>query len=206
MKKKSYHHGDLAAELLRSAELELAENGVESFSLRAVAKRSGVSHGAPAHHFSDARGLLTALAANGYERLVAAQKARQQIAAADPKAQLMASGLGYIDFAQENPALFRLMFSSEKPERENPHFAETSKAAFDNLVSDVGSFFVAEMGATEIGMKDVMASWSIAHGMADLIISGRAEGPLDFAVMSPDERDAVLVDIFSRVIGIIPQA
>mgnify|MGYP003726374833 CR=1 FL=1 len=62
--RKTYHHGDLASELLRAAERELSENGIESFSLRAVAKRAGVSHGAPAHHFRDARGLLTALAAD----------------------------------------------------------------------------------------------------------------------------------------------
>ena len=49
---------------MRAAEAELAENGIESFSLRAVAKRAGVSHGAPAHHFKDAKGLLTALAAS----------------------------------------------------------------------------------------------------------------------------------------------
>ena len=60
--KDRYHHGDLKMALLRAAEAELAENGIESFSLRAVAKRAGVSHGAPAHHFKDAKGLLTALA------------------------------------------------------------------------------------------------------------------------------------------------
>ncbi len=107
----TYHHGDLHRALLAAAEEELTEKGVEAFSLRGVAKRAGVSHGAPAHHFADARGLLTELAAQGYQRFIDAQERRQQEAAKDPEAQLTASGLGYIDFATENPALFRLMFS-----------------------------------------------------------------------------------------------
>jgi len=82
MTKKSYHHNDLAAELLRAAEVELLEKGVERFSLRAVAKRAGVSHGAPAHHFKDVTGLLSAIAAVGYERLVATQVERQALAVA----------------------------------------------------------------------------------------------------------------------------
>ena len=65
MTDKTYHHGNLAAELLQAAERELVLNGIEAFSLRAVAKRAGVSHGAPAYHFKSARGLLTALAATG---------------------------------------------------------------------------------------------------------------------------------------------
>eukprot|EP01036_Dinobryon_divergens_P003443 gene3443-4542_t len=55
---RSYHHGDLRAALLAAAEDELAARGVEGFSLRQVAKRAGVSHAAPAHHFGDAAGLL----------------------------------------------------------------------------------------------------------------------------------------------------
>ena len=59
----AYHHGDLRKALLDAAEAELAEKGVEGFTLRGCAKRAGVSHAAPAHHFKDANALLTALAA-----------------------------------------------------------------------------------------------------------------------------------------------
>ena len=79
-----YHHGDLRAALLAAAETELDERGVESFSLRGVARRAGVSHAAPAHHFRDVRGLLTALAAEGFARFLAAQRAREAAAGADP--------------------------------------------------------------------------------------------------------------------------
>ena len=58
----AYHHGDLRKALIEAAEAELAEKGVEGFTLRGCAKRAGVSHAAPAHHFKDANALLTALA------------------------------------------------------------------------------------------------------------------------------------------------
>jgi len=196
---KTYHHGDLASELLNAAETELSENGIEAFSLRAVAKRAGVSHGAPAHHFTDARGLLTALAAIGYERFIETQNKRQRRAKADPKSQLVASGLGYIDFAVQNPALFRLMFSSEMPDRTNDKFAVVAHSAFNKLVADMQSVLEVDPYSDPIAMKDLMASWALVHGLADLMVSGRAERPMGFNQMTNAERDATLTDIILRV-------
>src|SRR5262245_11243232 len=129
-----YHHGNLRAALLQAAEAELEAEGIEGFSLRGVAKRAGVSHAAPAHHFSDANGLLTGLAAEGYRRFVAAQEARQKVAPSDGMSQLVAAGLGYIDFALAHPALFRLMFSSGRPDHEAPELSAAGAEAFGRLV------------------------------------------------------------------------
>ncbi|MGB0133262.1 TetR/AcrR family transcriptional regulator [Dokdonella sp.] len=198
--KKNYHHGDLAPELLRAAEEELRENGVEAFSLRAVAKRAKVSHGAPAHHFKDAQGLLTALAGIGYERLVQVQDKRKRAAMADPKAQLLASGLGYIDFAEKNAALFRLMFSSERPDRSDARLATAANSAFHNLTVDVGSLLGSDPRSNPTAMRQVMASWAIAHGLADLMIVGRAERAMGFGSMKRKDRDEALADIMLRAI------
>ena len=198
--RNSYHHGDLASELLRAAEAEISENGIESFSLRALAKRAGVSHGAPAHHFKDVRGLLTALAAVGYERFVEAQNKRQRSAKSDPKSQLVASGMGYIDFAVENPALFRLMFSSEGPDRTNDEFNLAAISAFDKLVANIKGLVGSDPYVDPTAMMDVMASWAIVHGLADLMISGRTERPMGFGRMSRAERDAAITDLILRAI------
>lgn len=198
--RNSYHHGDLAAELLRVAEVEISERGIEAFSLRALAKRAGVSHGAPAHHFKDARGLLTALAAIGYERFVESQNKRQRIAKSDPKSQLVASGLGYIDFAVENPALFRLMFSSEKPDRTDESFNHAAFSAFNKLIADTQLVVQSDPNVDREAMKDVMASWAIVHGLADLIISGRTDRPMGFNQMSRAQLDSALTNLISRVI------
>ena len=66
MSERAYHHGDLRKALLEAGEEELSERGGENFSMRGVAKRAGVSHAAPAHHFRDKAGLLTALAQRGF--------------------------------------------------------------------------------------------------------------------------------------------
>ena len=66
---RPYHHGDLRRALLDEAVASLRESGTAALSLRDLARRAGVSHAAPAHHFGDKRGLLTAVAAEGYRRL-----------------------------------------------------------------------------------------------------------------------------------------
>lgn len=184
---KKYHHGDLRAALLAAAEAELAERGVEGFSLRSVAKRAGVSHAAPAHHFTDAGGLLTALAAEGFRRFLDTQGAREAQAAPDPRAQLVAAGLGYIDFALARPALFRLMFGSDRPAFADPALCAASDAAYGHLQ--------AQVAAAGGGPADVAAVWAQAHGLADLLMSGRLKPLSDLA---PSARDGALAALLAR--------
>ncbi len=197
--KKKYHHGDLAQALLIAAEAELIENGVERFSLRAVAKRAGVSHGAPAHHFGDARGLLTALAANGYERLHDMQIAYENVADATPESQHSASGLGYIRFAMQNPELFYIMFNSGMPDRENERFAAISLAVFERLVRRIEKITSKNPYNDEQSRLDLMTSWSAVHGLAELIISGRAERVLGLSKLPEETCDDIITSILKRV-------
>lgn len=165
----SYHHGNLRAELLRAGEAELEERGVEGFSLRRVALRAHVSHAAPAHHFGDAGGLLTALAAVGFDRFISAQLARQRKADDAPLEQLVAAGLGYVDFACGNPGLFRLMFSSGRPDHSDEDLKRAATAAYEKLVGEVAR---VKPGAAAQD-ADVTATWALVHGVADLLMSGR---------------------------------
>ncbi|MBX3531746.1 MAG: WHG domain-containing protein [Rhizobiaceae bacterium] len=172
--KPAYHHGDLRQALIAAAEAELAEKGVEGFSLRGCARRAGVSHAAPAHHFGDTAGLLTALAADGYRRFVIAMQARlDEIADADPFERLVAIGLGYIDFARASPSLFRLMHSSFRPDFQSADVAVHARDAFAMLVGCVSAVRGEDATATLEGLNDIMAAWSVVHGMSDLILSGR---------------------------------
>jgi len=194
--KDSYHHGDLRAALLAAGEEVLAETGVEGFSLRLVAKRVGVSHSAPAHHFGDAQGLLTALAAEGFRRFLLAMRARQDgIDDDDPRALLLASGHGYVDFAESAPALFRLMFASDRIRRDAPDFVETSEAAFRHLVDDVARLRGVSPFEDAAAMADVMASWSMVHGFAELLISGRMK---TVERLTRPEREAFFETVFGR--------
>lgn len=187
---RPYHHGDLRAALLAAAEAELAERGVEGFSLRQVARRAGVSHAAPAHHFGDVQGLLTALAAEGFRQFLAAQAAREAQAADDPAEQLVAAGLGYVDFALARPALFRLLWQSARPDFCDPDLGGAARAAFQHLVDQVTA-------AGGRSTADEAAAWAVAHGMADLLASGRLEA---VGSLSPEARDAMITAVMRRVL------
>lgn len=192
--KAAYHHGDLRETLLRAAEEELAEKGVEGFTLRGCAKRADVSHAAPAHHFRDAGALLTALAALGFERLNRSMKDRQAQA---HESQFVAAGLGYVDFAESNPALFKLMFGSDRTNFTDAAMRARGSNAFATLVEAI----VAARGggdplASDDGLIDIAASWAIVHGFAHLAIAGRM--PF-LAPLLDRDRDAVLANIISRI-------
>lgn len=193
-----YHHGNLRSALLCAAERELAEKGIEDFSLRGVAKRAGVSHAAPAHHFGDVNGLLTALAAVGFERFVAMQQARQQEAEEDARAQLIGAGLGYIDFAMAHPALFRLMFSSDRPDHNDPTLAKAGGAAFEHLVQNVKGRKGVDPHVDEAAMLEVLAAWATVHGLADLMNAGKLRYLLS---LTQAEREAAIASIIGRVFG-----
>lgn len=199
--KAPYHHGDLRRVLLAAAEAELTEKGVEAFSLRGVAKRAGVSHAAPAYHFSDAPGLLTELAAQGYERFIDMQLRRKKNARKNARAQLAASGLAYIDFAVANPALFRLMFASDRPDKSAEVLVKAADLAFDALVEDIRRITVRNPYDDPLAMTDVLAAWAVAHGLADLMVAGRFNRAAYFSGLAPDEREAMFTDIILRSIG-----
>jgi AcrR family transcriptional regulator len=193
LRDRPYHHGDLRAALLRAAEDEIAAHGVEGFSLRAVARRAGVSHAAPAHHFGDADGLLTALAADGFRRFVAAQEAREAQAAPDPRSRLLATGLGYIDFALARPALFRLIFGSDRPRHDDAELNAASRSAYDYLIDRTAA---AGGDAT-----DAAAVWAMTHGLADLIGAGRMKV---VGNLPPGERERVLLALMARALPTSP--
>ncbi len=191
MDPKPYHHGDLRAALIAAAEMELAAHGIEAFSLRQVAKRAGVSHAAPAHHFGDANGLLTALATEGFRQFRAMQATREAQADPSARAQIIAAGLGYVDFAIARPALFRLMHSSDRPAYDTPDLGQVAKAAYDHLCQGVAAV------RSDAGVADIAAVWATAHGLADLISSRRL---YSVSSLPPAERDAVIANIIVRAL------
>lgn len=191
-----YHHGDLRAALLREAEAELAEKGVEAFSLRGVAKRAGVSHAAPAHHFRDTVGLLTALAAEGFGRFLAAQEARMARETA-PRGRFIASGLGYIDFAVAHPALFRLMFASARLDWTDPALCAAGGRVFALLGANVEALRGAAPPEDEMARLDLVSAWAMVHGLSELMISER---PSALMALAGPAREAALREIVGRAL------
>src|SRR6185437_4996375 len=104
---------DLPTKLLAVTEEILREEGLHKFTLREAARRAGVSHGAPAFHFKDASGLLTAFATEAFEALRELMLQYRAEAAKDAMAQLLAVGRAYIDYAISHRPQFQLMFRSD---------------------------------------------------------------------------------------------
>lgn len=113
MKKRPYHHGDLAAALLDRAEQAVRERGSGALSLREPARDLGVSPGAPSRHFTTEQALLDALALGGFERLAEAIDTARDEAGETFAEQLDAVARTYVGFATDNAALLDLMFSAK---------------------------------------------------------------------------------------------
>ncbi|GAB0119581.1 hypothetical protein Acid7E03_36530 [Acidisoma sp. 7E03] len=141
----------------------LAEAG-EEVTLRAVARAAGVSAMAPYRHFADKAALLHAVKQQGFAHLQ--DLLRSADAAETDGEALIRQGLGYLRFAFENPALFRLMFSSPVTETYAPK-------ATDDTAYGVLARRVARLAPPAEALAATTAAWSIVHGMATLMLDGR---------------------------------
>jgi AcrR family transcriptional regulator len=172
--RKSYHHGDLRAALLEATQALLDERGSEELSLREVARRAQVSHGAPAHHFRNKAGLLTAFAAQGFERLAATIEAQPEHrrAASGPEL-LVATGRGYVRFALDNPAHFSIMFDTAGLEPAHPDYAGAADRAYRLLTAAMDRCVTEGRIDKAQARAATVAAWSLAHGFVTLWIGGR---------------------------------
>lgn len=170
----AYHHGDLRAALLAAAELELAEKGVDGFTLRGCARRAGVSHAAPAHHFKDVRALLTALAAIGFARLSASMADCAEGIPPGGIDYIVAIGRGYVRFAVDNPHLYNLIFRSALLDCDDPVHGAAGDSAFAYPVRAVGAYRGSDdpMSDPQLAIE-VVGIWSMVHGLAGLLIDGQ---------------------------------
>lgn len=167
----TYHHGDLRRAMVAAAAAAVAERGPAGLSLRELARLAGVSHAAPAHHFGDKAGVLTAVATEGFALLCAALDTT--------RGDLLASGLAYVRFAVDHPGHFAVMFDRSLVHPDDPGLVaaeQRAAAALTDLTPDAAA---------------ARAAWSVAHGFAALWLSGALSGPDVTAAAEPVLRHAV---------------
>lgn len=158
---RPYHHGDLRQAVLTAAVTAITESGPGDISLRDLARRAGVSHAAPAHHFGDKAGVLTAVAAQGFHLLGDALAAAQQ-----RTGDFYEVGVAYVRFAVDHRAHFEVMFRPELYRADDEVVEAAQARAAEALYSGVASLPAGQAG-TDMQLRGV-AAWSIVHGFATL--------------------------------------
>lgn len=184
MEEHGYHHGDLRRALLAAAVDEINANGPAALSLRELARRTGVSHAAPKHHFGDKAGLLTALAAEGFRLL------HRELAAAG--GDLLEVGVAYVRFAVEHPAHFQVMFQPTLYRAGDPDIVEARSLTRRDLQAGLRALPANQGARPHAGI----AAWSIVHGFATLWL-GRAV-PAEMGDDPVVAARAVIAQLFDR--------
>lgn len=168
-----YHHGHLRRAIIDAAVDVIAQDGIGAISLRDLARRAGVSHAAPAHHFHDKAGLLTAIAVEGFELLADSLEEALDTA----PLPLLEVGTRYVRFSVEHPGHFEVMYRPEVYHRDDPDLVAARLWARRVLRAGVST---ASPGLDdEVLRSGALAAWALAHGFATLARSGNFDEYLE---------------------------
>lgn len=169
---KSYHHGDLRRALLDAALEAIEADGIASLSLRGIARRAGVSHAAPYHHFRDREALVAAVAEEGFA-LLRATMLDKMAQARGARRRLQQAGVGYVLFALRHSAHFLVMFSPELADKSaHPSLQEAADAAFEVLQEAIAECRAAGLLIARDPRLLGLTAWSLVHGSAMLRLGG----------------------------------
>lgn len=166
---KTYHHGNLRAELLDTAIGQLQEMGADELSLRALARAVGVSQTAPYRHFADKGELLAAMATRGYRDLLAALRAAGDRSPGCPTEQLIGFAHAYVDYAAGQPQLFKLMFGpAVQPAEKYPDLRAASRETFLLVQAILHKGMELGQFRKQDHLYLANAAWAGIHGLATL--------------------------------------
>ncbi|MFT8775411.1 MAG: TetR/AcrR family transcriptional regulator [Gluconacetobacter liquefaciens] len=169
----SYHHGDLKTALIVASEEIIRAEGVEGFTLRKAARSAGVSPGAPSHHFSGTKGLLTAVAIRVFKHLGAELNVLPSSGV--PAQDLRTQALGYVKFAARNPGLFRLICRVDLIDFKDPDLMQASFEAMTSYGHAAAAYFGHEPPelSKRVFRPHMASAMATAHGLAHMVIEGR---------------------------------
>lgn len=158
----------------------LREEGLAGLSLRRIARRAGVSHGAPLRHFRSLAELLSEVAAQGFRLLSeAVEKSGAQLPpGTPPHERLAAAGRAYVHSAVAHAALFSLMFQPHRLDWSHPGLVAESSASFEQLVRHVRAAQDAGWQQTRDTRQLAGSVWAAVHGLAMLWSQGALAGPV----------------------------
>lgn len=155
--------------MVEAALAEIEAVGTSELSMREVARRAGVSHAAPAHHFGDKAGIFTEIAARGFSLLT--QETGELVSGG-----LVEAAAGYVRFALEHKAHFEVMFRPELYRTDDPELVAARDSSFEVLYRAVEEGL--QPGQEDELMPTSVAAWSALHGFATLLLYGNLEPKL----------------------------
>lgn len=168
-KKQGYHHGDLRRALIQAALQIIEQEGAAALTLRAVARRAGVSHTAPYRHYQDKTEMLAVVAEDGFRALKQKIERAFHREKGDPLKKFRAVGIAYVRFARKNKAHYRVMFGPELTDRSvHAGLEAASDAAFQILIDSIKAC-QDEGLAIPMPTRDLaLFAWSTIHGIIGL--------------------------------------
>jgi AcrR family transcriptional regulator len=177
---------DVRSSVLAAAVRLIDEGGLARLSMREVARAAGVSHQAPYHYFEDRESILAALAEGGFNILAdRLEKARDP--GEPPVARFAAMARVYVEFAIDHPSLFRVMFRPDFVDMGRfPHAKACGDRAFAPLPAAVADCIQAGLPAEPSPQALLIMGWSLAHGLACLLLDGPLAKVLPEAAQARD--------------------
>lgn len=175
--RSTYHHGDLPSAVLDALDETITRRGVAATSLREVARRAGVSPAAPAHHFGNKRGMLTAFVAQGFEQFN--RSIDESLGDVEGTGErLVACAEAYIRFALDRPGRFSVMFRPDLFDETDPRLRAAGDRAFDTLRGLVAAHQANGWRSAEDTRAVSVGVWGAIHGLAELWRNGLVDEEL----------------------------
>ncbi len=180
--------------VIKAAVKYIADSGPDGLSFRQIAADAGVSHQAPYHHFGDRSAIFTEIAREGFQKFTEVMSSPARRDEDSNLAVRMCER--YVDFALTNKGYFRVMFRSDLCQMdESPETQRAADEAFDTLLFAVGEILGSSASIDEIRVQ-ATAMWSVAHGLATLLI----DGPLEHKIGKVSDRRALVRSVANRMI------
>jgi len=174
-----YHHGDLPRQLLDHAAMMAAEMNPASIALRELARRTGVTHSAPVHHFGTRQGLLTELAIEGFRGL-------NDTLTRHPD-DIHEMGTAYVLWALNHPGHYATMWQPRSLDEGSAELTRVRQHAWDLLSAALSHSARPNTHTT----ADGYAAFALVHGLASIWLSG--------ALPLPDDPSSVARQVTARL-------
>ena len=167
----AYHHGDLRDALVQAALRDVELGGPEAISLKALAKKLGVSQPAPYRHFADREALLAAVTAEAFRQFSAVL--RESMRKPSKRSKLSRIARATLDFGLRRNGIYRLMFAS-RTMAAAPEGSELQNAAMETF-----ELVLEALGAPAAGFlreRHALTIWTGVHGVVMLAEQGLLTG------------------------------